>query len=422
MDMPIFNQIKSFARARYLPVIPIKAKDVTLVKNPDSFYELILSKTKSCKKKLALSALYLGTGAKEKTIVEEIYKSLAREQDLSVNLVLDAHRATRKDVNGVSSITALEKLLPHKNVRLSLVETRSYDSMIDRFLRRFQKWNELSSTYHTKFLLFDEDVLITGANLSEIYFENRQDRYMLIKNSKLLSDYVSNLLDVFDSTLGSGGNKSMIACLKQLNEKFVCRDELCDETSDSYIIPLVQLGSLGLKDKEDFLLFLNSILPPEAQIHLSSGYFNPSNAIGKIRMESVLAPSETSNGFFSGSGLLKYVPHLYSVLHQNYLGDHQGCRLSYYSRPGWSFHAKGMWVTGLGDLYIHLIGSSNFNYRSSYRDLETEMVLLTRDKNLSQNLEMERSRLWGESDQVNKTHHESNPIYRFVAKAVRSFL
>lgn len=441
MDKSIFNQIKTFARGRCLPLIPIKAKDVTIIGDPDSFFKLILSKTRTCKRRLALSALYLGTGPKEKAIVQEICQSLAsREGELSVNLVLDAHRATRIGADGVSSVTALEKLLPLSDVRLSLVETRSYNSPIDRFLRKYQKWNELSSTYHTKFLVFDNDVLITGANLSDIYFENRQDRYMLIKNTKLLSDYVSNLLDVFDRSLTttttnevvSQTKSSMVTHLRRLNEEFsasmMASDDPTtlndDDTVDSYVIPLVQLGSLGLQDKEDFLVFLNSILPPEAQVHLSSGYFNPSGVMNKIKINSVLAPDEESNGFYEGNGLLKYVPSLYTLLHRRYLDEHQDCRLFYYTRPGWSFHAKGMWVTGVEDLYIHLIGSSNFNHRSSRRDLETELVLLTRNKDLSQSLEMERVRLWKESTPNQGVAHETftNPIYRLIARAVQSFL
>lgn len=419
MDKSIINHVKSFARGRCLPVIPIRAKDVTIIDDPDSFYRLILSKTITCKKRLALSALYLGSGTKEKAIVQEICQNLAREEShMSVKLLLDAHRATRKTQNGISSVTALDKLLSYENVHLSLVETRSYESTFDRFMRKLQKWNELKSTYHTKFLVFDNDVMITGANLSDIYFENRQDRYMLIRNSKLLSDYVSNLLDVFDTA----GSDKLVRNIGRLNEQFTENNLPPDDDNiDSYIIPLVQLGSLGLRDKEEFLQFLNSILPQGAQVHLSSGYFNPSSAMNGIKIDSVLAPSEKANGFFDGGGLLKYVPHLYSVLHRLYLEDHPDCKLFYYNRPGWSFHAKGLWVTGLGDLYIHLIGSSNFNHRSSNRDLETELVLLTRNRELSHSLEMERLRLWSESDQMSFSGPFS-PIYRFVARAIKSFL
>lgn len=46
---------------------------------------------------------------------------------------------------------------------------------------------EVVSVCHLKIYLFDDDVLLTGANLSNDYFSHRQDRYILIKNTKTLA-------------------------------------------------------------------------------------------------------------------------------------------------------------------------------------------------------------------------------------------
>ena len=44
------------------------------------------------------------------------------------------------------------------------------------------KYNELIGLQHCKLFVFDDSVIISGANLSTDYFTNRQDRYILIGN------------------------------------------------------------------------------------------------------------------------------------------------------------------------------------------------------------------------------------------------
>lgn len=54
---------------------------------------------------------------------------------------------------------------------------------------------EVLGVHHIKAYVFDNDVMITGANLSHDYFTNRQDRYMIIRQSPLLANYFDDLLN-----------------------------------------------------------------------------------------------------------------------------------------------------------------------------------------------------------------------------------
>ena len=45
-------------------------------------------------------------------------------------------------------------------------------------------------TFHTKIAIFDDDIILTGANLSKDQFEMRRDRYLLVKNVKPLADFL----------------------------------------------------------------------------------------------------------------------------------------------------------------------------------------------------------------------------------------
>jgi CDP-diacylglycerol--glycerol-3-phosphate 3-phosphatidyltransferase len=49
--------------------------------------------------------------------------------------------------------------------------------------------------HHIKIYIFDDDVLITGANLSESYFTDRQDRWFYLSNVKELADYLEDSIN-----------------------------------------------------------------------------------------------------------------------------------------------------------------------------------------------------------------------------------
>jgi len=58
---------------------------------------------------------------------------------------------------------------------------------------------------------------------------------------------------------------------------------------------------------------------------------------------------------------------------------------------GWTYHAKGIWITPPHAAYpaLTLIGSSNFTRRSDRLDLESTCVVVTRDERLQRALEEE---------------------------------
>ena len=57
------------------------------------------------------------------------------------------------------------------------------------------KFSEIIGLQHTKVFVFDNDVCISGANLSSDYFTQRQDRYILIKDAPKLANYFEGLID-----------------------------------------------------------------------------------------------------------------------------------------------------------------------------------------------------------------------------------
>lgn len=70
-----------------------------------------------------------------------------------------------------------------------------------------QRWNETVGLQHMKLYVFDDSVLISGANLSHDYFTNRQDRYLLVDEATELADFCDRLVGTvcrFSFRLGAG--------------------------------------------------------------------------------------------------------------------------------------------------------------------------------------------------------------------------
>ena len=55
----------------------------------------------------------------------------------------------------------------------------------------------MKGVHHQKFAIFDDTVIIGGANLSQNYFLNRRDRYLKFKESPDLCDFLNDYLQIF---------------------------------------------------------------------------------------------------------------------------------------------------------------------------------------------------------------------------------
>jgi len=178
---------------------------------------------------------------------------------------------------------------------------------------------------------------------------------------------------------------------------------------------------------------------------MATGYFNcPPDycdrlmAIGSNKPESsgegnfeVITAAPSANGFFGASGFVGLVPIMYVEstvpCHQTKVANCSSsdliacsfCRYNQYLKPfvrrledsnirgevceyeraGWTFHAKGMWVSQKRNAekadmpHLSVVGSSNFGYRSVVRDLESQLFIGTTNMKLQRALARERDNL-----------------------------
>lgn len=340
---------------------------------------------------------------------------------MDLTFLFDYNRATRESISTehgqqvVSSSKSVLLPLVRNGAKVNFYLTSKLSGWRN-WIQRKQKWNELCSLHHMKLYLFDDNLVISGANLSDTYFTNRQDRYLLIRDSPQICDYFDQLIKTvskFSMKLQNDGEfklhsnwkydptkywhqsmfrKSAQKEIVQLNEQF-SSDEVDLEKADTVIFPLLQMKSIGINDEEQFTASLIQSCPNESSLHLATGYFNLTKAYQKTLLTrqnqtptSILMASEEANGFFNGNGILRFIPLVYTHYTKSFFKRSRGhnendIAIWYYNRPDWSFHAKGIWLFA-PKFFMTVVGSTNFGYRSVYRDNEAQIVILSKNKRL----------------------------------------
>lgn len=117
-------------------------------------------------------------------------------------MVFDSHRGMRRTASFNNLKTNSNEVLSplflnnpnRQNVEVSFFTPNQKSIPLDAF-SSLNMFREALGTYHTKFLVFDNNVILTGANLSEEYFLNRKDRYMIINDCPELADYLQEFLE-----------------------------------------------------------------------------------------------------------------------------------------------------------------------------------------------------------------------------------
>lgn len=189
---------------REAPCFPVSAANIRIITEPAHFYEALSDGARAARSRIVLASLYLGTGEQEHALVARIRQNLRQNPRLRVNVLLDFARGTRGADRGVSSKDALMPLLQQQqenagsddaspgssgssNVCVSLYHTPALRGLSKRLMP--PRWNELIGLQHMKLYVFDDTVIVSGANMSRDYFTNRQDRYIVIEDRRLADFY-----------------------------------------------------------------------------------------------------------------------------------------------------------------------------------------------------------------------------------------
>ncbi|CRG93426.1 phosphatidylglycerophosphate synthase, putative [Plasmodium gallinaceum] len=164
-----------------------------LLFSPNEFYNTLNYMFKNSKNRIVISCLYLGIGELEKELVESIKKNI-NIRNAKVDILLDKQRGTRPEGKlKESSISVLSELFNYcNNININLFHNPLLGAILYNILPC--RVNEIIGVMHMKVFIGDDTLLLSGANLSDSYLRNRQDRYFLIEN-KLLADSVHKIVN-----------------------------------------------------------------------------------------------------------------------------------------------------------------------------------------------------------------------------------
>eukprot|EP00668_Euglena_longa_P012166 GGOE01014597.1.p1 GENE.GGOE01014597.1~~GGOE01014597.1.p1 ORF type:complete len:471 (-),score=102.74 GGOE01014597.1:90-1502(-) len=464
------QQVVSDAVCR-APLFRLSGDQFTVLPLPADFLRELHALLSRASCRVLVAALYLDTNELEEKLVATLALALETNPGLEATLLFDRTRSSRR-VEGVrhpSSFELLQPLLERFGARLRIhfYQTALLTPLLKTLLPS-KALHEVIGVQHLKVFIGDDDIILSGANLSHQYFTNRQDRYWLLRKCPALVDWYAQLLRIVcdfsfcwplplpDTLLPPPGgdpersprdfNRSLRLALEVLLEP---QKSSAGEDSqlDTWVFPTVQLGSAGVMHDEQVTssAILRCGQHSGGRLCLASPYFNIAAGYATPLLNrlptcggrlDVVAAHPTANSFHGAQGPRGHIPALYlATLHRFWqdvqaAGQQEQVVLWEWVRAGWTFHAKGFWFAPGPDrpVSVAAVGSSNWGERSAYRDLESQILVVTANAQLQHQLTTERDCLLQYGARVDKTRFLRNdfiqiPMWvRLAARMGKAFL
>jgi len=343
--------------------------------------------------------------------------------ELHVYVHLDYNRSTRPGPSSTASmLLPLLQAYPDR-VHSYLFKSPKLKGLMAKLVPR--RFDEGWGTWHAKVYGADDEVIISGANLNDSYFTDRQDRYLHFKSTSF-SDYCFSFLQsvvpfCFQIKPGNQGSYDLSwpdkvtsherierkagEALRGFQERHLGNafsEETTIPNGNVLIFPIIQAGQFNIREEERSIDLLFKHLNQytystgaKPLVDLTSGYFSLSESYQILIRESpvdckILCASPKANGFFGSSGLSGRIPEGYTFLEQRFWhgithssrqwssSSKHGVQLHEWERAGWTYHAKGIWVSPspTEDPVLTLFGSTNLNSRSANLDTELAFIMV----------------------------------------------
>lgn len=463
---------------------------------PSDFHSHLCQKIRHAQERVILASLYIGVGSrapqngshmgqtsldyyhcKEDEFLQSLYFAASNEKIKQMQVILDANRAMRKvsltnkrnagqshdsyqegsSLFSNSADTVLSTLKPFieriegddhsKNINKGLFLFPVNDQRLCSILP--SPLDEVAGVFHVKAYVVDDELILSGANLSEEYFSNRLDRYMLFTNGGGgLVDFYADLCDTLcsyavkydgQSSLLSAGNnantrkqqlESSLTRLFVDKAQTILSESSNHGTSDpiAYAIPTFQipnsfLGRLQFQsdiDASRSLLLAAIESEQNMSVRLSSAYLNLTPRLTSLltmfgnkrggapyvltagSMSHGFAPKKKTQSPQNNVGIVDRIkasiPDAFLTLVKEASQSILACggKVLLYQRPGWTFHAKGVWITANdtdtsrreliddpASVVSTIIGSGNYGARSEDLDVESNCIVIFNESSTS---------------------------------------
>ncbi|KAJ7755532.1 hypothetical protein B0H16DRAFT_1690243 [Mycena metata] len=403
------------------PKFAISPDDIRILSTPAQFYSNLLDMIRRAEKRIIISSLYLGSSESE--LVSVLAEALSKKPRLEVYMLFDLNRSTRPGPQSTAKL-----LLPlvsrfQGRIHVSFFRSPSLRGILAKLVP--PRFNEGWGTWHAKIYGSDDDIMISGANLNQSYFTDRQDRYLYFANQQRLSQYCFSFVETVSgfsfelqpqSTRPSsphsirGGDYELAwastkphphhihetaqSDLAALKKTYSGAMDAVDPNKVT-LLPLVQGGQFNVRDEEDTLKLLFEHLDtplsgPRPLLDLTSGYFGLYKEYQNLILQGsnfdcrIIASSPRANGFYGSAGVSGRIPEGYTLLEQRFMkavaraGRQSAVQLNEWEKEGWTYHAKGIWLSEAPDDLprLTLFGSTNLNSRSAHIDTELSFLML----------------------------------------------
>ncbi|KAL4919429.1 hypothetical protein BDW62DRAFT_178918 [Aspergillus aurantiobrunneus] len=433
---------------RIAPCFEIPASRISILDSPASFYTTLKNKIRKARKRIYLSTLYIGK--KEYKLIETVNEALRDNPDLRVSILTDALRGTRETPNPSCASLLASLVAEHgpERVDIRMFHTPNLTGIRKKWIPR--RINEGWGLQHMKLYGIDDEIILSGANLSEDYFTNRLDRYHVF-NSQELTDYYERIHNaicglsfkvlsdphnaagyLLDWPRANGAPsplddpENFIAysskVLNPLIQPSASKATLETKSpKQTFVYPVAQFTPLLKPDTSTEFPAVTTILRllssspvfSGARWLFTAGYFNIHPTLSSLLIAStstsqtasttrgtVLIASPWANGFYGSPGVSGMLPAAYTHLSARFLDRvasaqaTNSVQLKEWRRgtvgepDGWTYHAKGLWVTlpKEENPSLTFVGSSNYTKRSYSLDLEVGALVVTGDEELKRRL------------------------------------
>ncbi|KIS71215.1 CDP-diacylglycerol--glycerol-3-phosphate 3-phosphatidyltransferase [Mycosarcoma maydis] len=185
---------KRLADELRLPLFSASGEQLHLLEDPSHFYQTLKDKISQAENRIFLASLYIGK--EESELIEHLESALCAKPSLQLTILVDALRGTRESAptpSCASLVSRLRARFPDR-VRIRLYHTPNLKGWLKKFVGK--RFNEGWGLQHMKIYGFDNDVVLSGANLSRDYFTNRRDRYLMIEDHEDIANYLHSLVQL----------------------------------------------------------------------------------------------------------------------------------------------------------------------------------------------------------------------------------
>ncbi|MEN2496352.1 MAG: CDP-diacylglycerol--glycerol-3-phosphate 3-phosphatidyltransferase [Marteilia pararefringens] len=309
------------------PGFYVEPQNVSILTDCLDFKAKIENLAECCRKEVYISSLYIGT---DQTTRECLKLIACNQSDLNINFLADYSRSLREDGHCWKIMDLFKENSPNK---LNFHLFSANGSNIEKFPIKIR---EIYGVQHMKFLIFDDTIILTGANISKTYLMNRQDRYYVIKNSPNLKRFLISCYETitkfcykiveyeftFNDKLPCNDNMSLFIVIlaSEINKMIQYYSQNCDltfgqfneqrhklESNYAIIFPLIQFGKCNILNIDNFIKHIIKTLPNhQSSILITSAYINFDDNIEKTisRVASkecifdLVLPNPKTNSFY----------------------------------------------------------------------------------------------------------------------------